>query len=227
VLEGVKRPGIAVPFPTDRGFCALLDAGANKNAKPIHLLQYAAMGSVYYNVLKKESGEPKIGLLNIGEERNKGTDLLKEAHLLLEREFPNFIGNIEPHKVYSGKADVVVSDGFTGNIFLKAGEGMSGFLMGMIRSNGLSHNADVMAGVEKVESRTDYSSYGGAPLLGCRGVVIKCHGRSKARAIANAVKVTADFIRERLNEKIVAELHKHQRRSWFQWFSTAKDEGPE
>jgi glycerol-3-phosphate acyltransferase PlsX len=224
VLEGVKRPGIAVPFPTEKGFCALLDAGANKNSKAVHLLQYAVMGSVYIRQLRKEITDPKIALLNIGEERNKGTDVHKEAHALLEKSFPNFIGNIEPHKVYSGAADVVVSDGFTGNIFLKTAEGMSSFLMGMIRSNGLSHSEDIKKGVERVEARTDYSAYGGAPVLGCRGIVMKCHGRSRARAITNAVLVTADLIRHRMNEGIVAEIQKHQaRRGWFGWFAGAKD----
>ncbi len=228
-LEGVKRPGIAIPFPTEKGFCALLDAGANKNTKAVHLLQYAVMGSVYIKHLRKDLGDPKIALLNIGEERNKGTDVHKEAHVLLEKAFPNFIGNIEPHKVYGGAADVVVTDGFTGNIFLKASEGMSSFLMGMIRSNGLAHSADIQKSVERVEARTDYSVYGGAPLLGCNGIVMKCHGRSKAMAIKNAVKVAAEFIHDRLNQWIVAELQKyHTRRSWLSWFGGgSKDEEPE
>jgi glycerol-3-phosphate acyltransferase PlsX len=224
VLEGVERPGIAVPFPTQNGICALIDAGANKNPKASHLLQYAIMGSVYISHLRQEVTSPKVGLLNIGEERNKGQDVHQEAYALLEKALgSNFVGNVEPHKVFPGKADVLVCDGFTGNIFLKTMEGTSTFLMGKMRSNGLSHNPEFMKGVDRVESYMDYSVVGGAPLLGCRGIVIKSHGRSNAKAITNAVKATADLIRTKLNDHIVDALKGHpHRRGWFQWFGAAK-----
>ena len=224
-LEGVKRPAIAVPMPTQNGFAALVDAGANKEAKAIHLLQWAVMGAVYIKYLRKDTTEPKVALLNIGEERNKGTALLQEAYALLEKSHLKFIGNIEPHKAYSGKADVLVADGYTGNIFLKTSEGMSNFLMGMIRSNGLSESEDIQRGVAKVEQRTDYSAVGGAPLLGVRGIVMKCHGRSKARAFVNAVRVTAGFVKDRLNDHIVEALKSEGHVGWFSgWFHKTREE---
>jgi glycerol-3-phosphate acyltransferase PlsX len=223
-LEGVKRPAIAVPMPTQNGFAALVDAGANKEAKAIHLLQWAVMGSVYVKYLRKDITEPKVGLLNIGEERNKGTALLQEAYHLLEKSHLKFIGNIEPHKIFSGKADVIVCDGFTGNVFLKTSEGLSNFMLGVIRSNGLSASAELQAGVTKVEQRMDYSSVGGAPLLGVRGIVLKCHGRSKARAIANAVRVAAGFIRDHLNDHIVEELKSEGHVGWFSGWWKSREE---
>lgn len=224
-LEGVKRPAIAVPMPTQNGFAALVDAGANKESKAIHLLQWAVMGSVYIKYLRKDVTEPKVGLLNIGEERNKGTSLLQEAYPLLEKSHLKFIGNIEPHKIFSGAVDVIVCDGFTGNVFLKTSEGFSNFMLGMIRSNGLSESADIRAGVSKIEQRMDYSSVGGAPLLGVRGIVLKCHGRSKARAIVNAVRVTAGFVKDRLNDHIVEELKSEGHVGWFSgWFHKSREE---
>ncbi|HZL71461.1 MAG TPA: phosphate acyltransferase PlsX [Planctomycetota bacterium] len=223
-LEGVKRPAIAVPMPTQNGFAALVDAGANKEAKAIHLLQWAVMGSVYIKYLRKDVIEPKVGLLNIGEERNKGTALLQEAYPILEKSHLKFIGNIEPHKIFSGAADVIVCDGFTGNVFLKTSEGFSNFLLGMIRSNGLADSQDIRAGVSKIEQRMDYSSVGGAPLLGVRGVVLKCHGRSKSRAIVNAVRVAAGFIRDRLNDHIVEELKSEGHVGWFSGWWKSREE---
>ncbi|HTF55758.1 MAG TPA: phosphate acyltransferase PlsX [Planctomycetota bacterium] len=224
-LEGVKRPAIAVPMPTENGFSALVDAGANKECKPIHLLQWAVMGSVYIKYLRKEITEPTVALLNIGEERNKGTALIQEAYALLEKSHLKFIGNIEPHKLFSGKADVVVCDGFTGNVFLKTSEGLSNFLMGMIRSNGLSESEDIRRGISKIEQRTDYSSVGGAPLLGVRGIVLKCHGRSKARAVVNAILIAAGFVKDRLNDHIVEELKSEGHVGWFSgWWHKAKEE---
>jgi glycerol-3-phosphate acyltransferase PlsX len=223
-LEGVKRPAIAVPMPTQNGFAALVDAGANKEVKAIHLLQFAVMGSVYVKYLRKDVTQPKVGLLNIGEERNKGTALLQEAYPLLEKSHLKFIGNIEPHKIFSGAADVIVCDGFTGNVFLKTSEGLSRFMMGMIRSNGMSASAELQAGVAKVEQRMDYSSVGGAPLLGVRGVVLKAHGRSKAVAIANAVRVAAGFVRDHLNDHIVEELKSEGHVGWFSGWWHKKEE---
>jgi glycerol-3-phosphate acyltransferase PlsX len=224
-LEGVKRPAIAVPMPTENGFAALIDAGANKESKAINLLQWAVMGSVYVKYLRKDVTEPKVALLNIGEERNKGTAIIQEAYALLEKSHLKFIGNIEPHKLFSGKADVVVCDGFTGNVFLKTSEGFSKFLLGMIGSNGLAESQDIRAGVSKIEQRMDYSSVGGAPLLGVRGIVLKCHGRSKARAIVSAVLVTAGFARDRLNDHIVEELKSEGHVGWFSgWFHKSREE---
>jgi len=224
-LEGVKRPAIAVPLPTEKGFSALVDAGANKECKAIHLLQWAVMGSVYIQYLRRASAEPTVGLLNIGEERNKGTALMQEAYALLEKSHLKFIGNIEPHKMFTGKADVIVCDGFTGNILLKTSEGMSNFLMGMIRSNGLAGSSDILKGVEKIEQRTDYSVVGGAPVLGVRGIVLKCHGRSRARSLTNAIQIAAGFVAERLNDHIVEALKSEGHVGWFSgWWHKAKEE---
>ncbi len=215
-IDGVKRPGIAIPVPTDAGCSALIDVGANPACKPIHLLQYGVMGSLYIKYLRSGLDNPTVGLLNIGEEKMKGTPLVREAHAFFQKSKLNFVGNIEPHKIFSGKVDVIVCDGFTGNIILKTTEGLGGYMLKQL-TNGLGSSADVKRGVEKITQRLDYSEYGGAPVLGVRGVVIKCHGRSKARAIANAVQVTAGFIKNKLTDHIRDEIKKM---SWWGWLST-------
>ncbi|MBI2900145.1 MAG: phosphate acyltransferase PlsX [Planctomycetes bacterium] len=214
-LEGVKRPGIAVPVPTDDGICALMDAGANKSCKPIHLLQYAVMGSVYIRYLRPDLPNPRVALLNIGEERTKGNELVRETYEAFEKSGLNFVGNIEPHKMFGGKADVVVTDGFTGNLVLKTCEGTNQFLMKLL-SGVLKSLPEAQKAVTGALEKLDFSEYGGAPLLGVRGVVIKAHGRSKARAIANAIRVTAEFVRGELNRHIVEGLKKL---SWWGRFS--------
>lgn len=206
-LEGVKRPGIAIPIPTEVGCSALIDVGANPSCKPIHLLQYGVMGSIYIKFLRTGLDKPTVGLLNIGEERMKGTSLVREAHDDFQRSSLNFVGNVEPHKIFAGKVDVIVCDGFTGNIILKMTEGLGAFLLRQL-TNGLASSPDIKKGVEKIAQKMDYSEYGGAPLLGVRGVVIKCHGRSKSRAISNAVKTTAGFIRNKLTTHIRDEIKK-------------------
>ncbi len=222
-LEGVKRPGIAIPVPTDEGFCALLDVGANKNCKPIHLLQYAVMGSIYFHFLRPEVTNPRVGLLNIGEEQTKGTDLIREAYEMFEKSGLNFVGNVEPHKMYTGKADVIVCDGFTGNMVLKMGEGQAQFVYRQLSA--IEDKSETFRkGVEEIMSRFDFKKFGGAPVLGVRGIVIKCHGRSRADAVANAVRMTADFIRDGMNLHIVEGLKKLTRRNRFShWFLKPKD----
>lgn len=225
-LEGVKRPGIAVPFPTEAGSCALIDAGANPNAKPFHLVQYAVMGAVYVKYLRPEIRTPRVGLLNIGEESKKGSDVVRETYSYLEKANLNFefVGNIEPHRIFGGKVDVIVCDGFTGNLMLKMAEGMSGFILRQF-SNGLASSPEVQKGVARVNEKLDYSEYGGALVLGSRGIVIKAHGRSKAKAITNAIKLTAGFIGDKLNDHVVAELEKLSMwTAWFsKWFSWSKE----
>ncbi len=224
-LEGVKRPGIAVPLPTEKGYCALIDAGANPHAKPVHLIQYAVMGSVYIKYLRPELEVPRLGLLNIGEEPKKGTELIQETYSHLEKAQLNFdfVGNVEPHAVFAGDVDVVVCDGFVGNLVLKMAEGIKGFIFRQF-SNGLSSSPEVQKGVEKAAQKFDYSEWGGAPVLGARGIVIKAHGRSRAKAFTNAIKLTARFIHDRLNEHIVQELHKLTWSAWFsKWFSWSKE----
>lgn len=221
-LEGVKRPGIAVPIPTDDGFCALMDAGANKTCKPIHLLQYAVMGSVYFRYLHPDVANPRVALLNIGEERSKGNELVKETYEAFEKAGFNFIGNIEPHKMLTGRADVVVCDGFTGNLILKMCEGMAQFMSRSII--GVRPTDEVREAVELASRRMEFSEHGGAPLLGVRGVVIKAHGRSGAAAITNAVKLAGNFVQGELNKHIVEGIKKL---SWWGrlsgWFAKPQD----
>jgi len=221
-LEGVKRPGIAIPFPTKTGTCALLDAGANPNAKTVHLIQYAVMGAVYIRYLRPElRGAPRVGLLNIGEEAKKGTDLQRETYEYLEKADLNFefVGNVEPHKMFSGKADVVVCDGFTGNLALKMAEGVAGFIFNQF-TNGLAENPSVL----KAKDSLDHAEYGGALVLGCRGTVIKAHGRARARAVTNAIKLGASFIEGKLNDHVVEELRKLSWSAWFsKWFTWSKE----
>ncbi len=226
-LEGVKRPGIAIPMPVDGGTCAMIDMGANPNAKPIHLVQYAVMGAVYIKYLNPSLKSPRVGILNIGEESGKGTDLQKKTYEYLENARLNFefLGNIEPHALFTGKADVVVSDGFSGNLALKMAEGTKEYMLRLFSRNGLGQNTELQEGIRKATSRMDHSEHGGAPVLGVRGIVIKCHGRATARTITNAIKLTAGFIKDRLNEHIVDELRKLSSRSaWSKWFSWSKEE---
>jgi glycerol-3-phosphate acyltransferase PlsX len=228
-LEGVKRPGITIPMPVQGGTCAMIDVGANPNAKPVHLVQYAVMGSVYIKYLNPAIRLPRVGILNIGEESKKGTDLQREAYAYLDKARLNFefVGNIEPHDLFSGRADVVVSDGFSGNLALKTAEGVKDFIVRQLSSNGFSQNIDVQKALSYATERMDHSEHGGAPILGVKGIVIKCHGRSKARAITNAVKLTAGFIKGRLNDHIVEELRKLSRSSgtWYsKWFSWSKED---
>jgi len=218
-LEGVKRPGIAIPMPVDGGFCAVMDAGANPTPKPMHLVQYAVMGAVYVKYLNPKIKNPRVGILNIGEEATKGTDLQREVYEYLDKTKLNFefVGNIEPHPMFLGKADVLVSDGFAGNLVLKMAEGFREYILRNL-------TADETALKERVQkiSQGDRLEQAGAPVLGVRGTVIKVHGGAKARVISNALRLTANFIKNRLNDRIVEDLKKI---SWFsKWFGSSKDE---
>jgi glycerol-3-phosphate acyltransferase PlsX len=222
-LEGVKRPGIAIPCPTSNGFAALIDAGANLRCRAMHLLQYGVMGSFYMKFLKKNVHHPTVGLLNIGRESTKGNSVIREAHALFGRSTLNFVGNVEPHEVFQGKVDVVVADGFVGNLMLKMAEGIGSFLHRQI-SEGIPEDRDDRKVVDKVFEQLDYVEQGGAPLLGARGIVIKAHGRSHAQAITNAVRLTVDFIEGQLNEHIVEEIKKMS--FWGRlsdWWTTKKE----
>ncbi|MBI3857929.1 MAG: phosphate acyltransferase PlsX [Planctomycetes bacterium] len=227
-LEGVKRPGIAIPMPMDTGFCAMIDAGANPNAKAVHLVQYAVMGACYSKYLNPGLKLPRVGILNIGEEVKKGTELQRETHAILEKAHLNFefVGNIEPMALYHGEADVVVSDGFSGNLALKMAEGLKEYLLRQFHAAGVDETAEVKARILSATAKMDHSEHGGAPVLGVRGIVIKCHGRATARTITNAIRVTAAFIKGKLNDHIVDELRKLSVRSaWFsKWFSAKEEE---
>jgi len=202
-LPGVKRPGIAVTLALHGRPMTILDMGANIAPKPEHLVQYGLMGSVYAKTcLDCES--PRIGLLNIGEESTKGTALLKEAHSLMTASTAGFVGNIEGNEIFSGDADVVVTDGFTGNVVLKLMEGLSGLMFGLVlgelKSHGVEWGAEALGNIRK---HIDYAQYGGALLLGVAGAVVVGHGRSDEIAVANALALAARDLDAGVNAEIV------------------------
>ncbi len=210
-LKCVHRPGIATVMPTARGRCIVLDVGANVFPKPRHLLEYGVMGSVFArHVLGVE--RPTIGLMNVGEEEGKGHELVQKTYDLF-RNGPlreQFVGNIEGRDIHGGAVDVVVTDGFTGNVVLKLCEGLFEFIVGLVDQEviaPLSAEKDqARQAVSGLIGKYHYSAFGGAPLLGVEGVCIICHGSSKDKAIANALGAAALDVRVKLNEKIVAEL---------------------
>jgi glycerol-3-phosphate acyltransferase PlsX len=205
-LEGVKRPAIAVTLNLTGRPVTLLDMGANVGSKPADLAQNALMGSVYSrDCLGVEN--PRVALLNIGEEPGKGTELLKEAYPLLERSSVNFVGNIEGHDLFGDAADVVVTDGFTGNVVLKLLESFSVFMLGLVLKELKAHQVQwAPEALAHIKTKIDYAEYGGALLLGVRGIVVKGHGRSDAAAVANALGQAALALDARVNEHIVRGL---------------------
>lgn len=212
-LKGVKRPGIATVMPTAKGRCVIMDVGANVFPKPGHLLQYGIMGSLYAEHVLGIA-KPAIGLLNVGEEEGKGHDLVQKTYDLFRSGAlkDRFAGNIEGRDIHAGKVDVVVCDGFVGNVVLKLSQGVFTFVVSMIKSDiigKLSAEKQIAADALKaLVGKYHYSAVGGAPLLGVDGVCIICHGSSDERAIANALGVAVQDVRVRLNEKIVEELAK-------------------
>jgi glycerol-3-phosphate acyltransferase PlsX len=213
-ISGVQRPAIAAIMPTIKGLFILIDAGANVDCKASHLFEFAVMGNVYarsvFNIKK-----PKIGLLSIGEEDAKGNELTKEAFKLLKESNMNFIGNIEGKNVFEGEADVVVCDGFVGNIALKISEGLAEAVVKMIKSeinkrttSKHGHNT-LKDALKSFVKRTDYSEYGGAPLLGINKPCIISHGRSTSKAIKNAIKIAGEFHSKRVIDVIAKEFSKN------------------
>jgi glycerol-3-phosphate acyltransferase PlsX len=211
-LPGVDRPALAVVVPTSAGTpCILLDVGANVDCKPQNLEQFAVMGEMYARSVLKIS-RPRVGLLSIGEEEGKGNELTAETLPLLKQLPINFIGNVEGRDIYNGHADVVVCDGFVGNVALKTSEGLTKLVRDMLKQ---SLNTTVTAQVGALLSRKafnafkkrlDPSEYGGAPLLGVRGVCIIGHGSSNERAIFNGIRVAAEFAQAGINERIEREF---------------------
>jgi len=207
-LPGVERPAIALIVPTLRGQSILLDAGANADCKPRHLLQFAIMGDIYARqVMGKTS--PTVGLLSIGEEESKGNELTREAFKELEEERSlNFTGNVEGREVFSGAADVIVCDGFTGNIALKISESAAEFFTVLLKEElekGLVGKLGALltrGAFRRFKKRVDYTEYGGAPLLGVGGMCIIGHGRSTAKAIKNAIRVAAECVENKVIEHI-------------------------
>jgi glycerol-3-phosphate acyltransferase PlsX len=218
MIEGVSRPALATVLPSLRGHTLLLDVGANVDAKPNHLREFAVMGHFYAQMLF-DIDAPRVGLLSIGEEEGKGNELTKETYRVLKETGLNFIGNAEGRDVYNGNADVVVCDGFIGNVVLKASEALGEFVSTTLREE-LTRSWKRKIGAVLAQSafdglkkRMDYSEYGGAPLLGVKGGCIVCHGRSNAKAIKNAIRVARNFAINRIDEKIrtkVNDLHKRE-----------------
>ena len=209
-LPGVRRPGIAVVIPSFHGPIVMCDVGANIEAKPHHLLDYAVMASCYAQVvLGLES--PRVGLLSIGEDAAKGTSLVRKTSELLDRNRRiNFVGNVEGRDFFRGLADVIVCGGFVGNVVLKLTEGLA---EGLFKTISVELAAERPGWAEQfkpiiqgVWAKHDFSEYGGAPLLGVSGACIICHGRSDARAISNAVRVASEFLEQDLNAKIVSAV---------------------
>jgi glycerol-3-phosphate acyltransferase PlsX len=210
-LKGVRRPGIAALMPTAKGLSVLLDVGANVHPKPQHLYQYGVMGSIYAKHMLQRD-KPKIGLLNVGSEEDKGNELAKDTQELF-RNSPlkdQFIGNIEGRDINKGVCDVIVADGFVGNVVLKVCEGVFDFVMKVVGKEVLSAlKTEVplaQRALQGIVKRYDHEELGGAPLLGVDGICIICHGSSKERAIECALNVAAKTARAKLNEFIVSEL---------------------
>jgi glycerol-3-phosphate acyltransferase PlsX len=205
-IEGVNRPGIAVVFPTFEGPVTMCDVGANISCKPINFYQYAIMASMYSkHVLGIDN--PRVGIMSIGEEENKGSDTVKKARELIKSDPKiNFIGNIEGRDIFKGKCDVAICDGFVGNVVLKLTEGLVDGLFKVIKHE-LMHQSMILAlkfrpVMMKMYQKYDYHEYGGAPLLGVNGTSIICHGSSKARTIKNAINAARKYHKMQINDKI-------------------------
>jgi glycerol-3-phosphate acyltransferase PlsX len=211
-LPSVDRPALSAPFPNAKGGTSvLLDVGANVDSKPEHLVQFAVMGEIYYRVIFG-TRRPRVGLLSIGEEEMKGNELVRDAHELLKKAPVNFVGNVEGKEVFAGNVDVIVCDGFVGNITLKISESVAQHIAGMLKKTLTSTLASQVGAMlsrnafQLFKKQIDYSEYGGAPLLGVRGVAVIGHGRSNANAIKNAIRVAAELVRGKVTDKIEQEL---------------------
>jgi len=218
-MEGIERPALAAYIPNVKGRVTLtLDVGANMDAKPHHLVQYAVMGSLYAEkVLGFE--KPKVGLLNVGTEEGKGNELTKAVFPLLAEADLNFVGNVEARDVMQGECDVLVCDGFVGNVLLKSVEGAASTIFSLLKQEFTSSlinkvGASILKpGLMRFKKRMDYAEYGGAPLLGLRSPVIKAHGSSDEKAIKNAIASAARFVKQDVNEIIQEELQKNRTES--------------
>lgn len=208
-ISGIERPTIATPIPNMTGTTVMVDSGANVDSKPKHLFQNAVMGAVYAEKILGIAN-PRIGLLNIGEEENKGNELVLDTYPLLKQADLNFIGNVEGRDIPKGTVDVVVCDGFVGNVVLKFGEGLATAIMTLVKreisqQNWLARIAAALvlpSAMRSLKKKIDHTEYGGAPLLGVDGGFIISHGSSKAKAIKNSIRVARDLVENRVVEKI-------------------------
>ncbi len=211
-IKGIARPALGTVIPGKKGVSLLIDCGANVDSKPQFLLQFAQMGSIYYESLLGVE-KPRVGLVNIGEEKGKGNALVKDTYPLLEKDdHINFIGNIEAREIPNNDCHVVVCDGFVGNVILKYTEGLATTLIGMIKDAIMSTPISKIGGLlikgsfKNMMKKFDYTEYGGAPLLGLEGLVVKSHGSSNAKAIKNAVLQCKKFSDKKVNEKIKVKI---------------------
>ncbi len=210
-LDNVDRPAIVTVMPSGQGEFVFLDAGANHECKPAHLMQFAVMGAIYSRELLRRE-RPRVGILSNGKEETKGNDLTREAARLCALTDLNFIGYVEGHDLFSDAVDVVVTDGFIGNIVLKTVESMGKALLRLLKreltANPLRKFGATLAGgaFKSIRRRMDPEAYGGAPLLGLNGSVIKAHGSARERAIMNAIRVATETIQYKINESIVSEV---------------------
>jgi glycerol-3-phosphate acyltransferase PlsX len=209
-IKGVERPALGSIVPTKDGFAYFLDVGANVDSKPEYMVQFAAMGAVYAREMLGRK-QPRVALLSNGEEAGKGDELVRETAKRLAS-LPGFIGNVEPKDIYSARADVVVADGFVGNVAIKMAEATADFLFRSLREEipktltGRLGGLLIRPRVREIRARVDWREFGGAPLLGIDGVAVVAHGRSDARAIKNAIRVTREAIDNHLVGKIRAEV---------------------
>jgi len=213
-LQGVDKPALALLVPNVKGKTLLIDVGANANCKPHHLVQFAVMGKIFMEAVAGVK-DPRVGLMSIGEEKGKGNDLVKEAFDRLQEAPLRFVGNVESKDIFSGVCDVIVSDGFTGNVALKASEGVVQNVMSMARHE-ITKNLFaklvyllLKRHLKKIYKKIDYTEYGGAQLLGVDGVCVIGHGRSNPAAVRNAVRRAKEFVEGRVQEKIQAEILRH------------------
>jgi glycerol-3-phosphate acyltransferase PlsX len=212
-IKGVERPALGSIVPTRDGFAYFLDVGANVDSRPEYMVQFAAMGAVYAREMLGRTN-PRVGLLSNGEEEGKGDELVKETGRRLKASLKGFIGNVEPKDIYGAKADVIVADGFVGNVAIKMAEATAEFLFRNLRDEipktmrGKVGGMLIRSDVRRLRARVDWREFGGAPLLGIDGVAVVAHGRSDARAIKNAIRVTRDAVENQLVGKIRAEVGK-------------------
>jgi phosphate acyltransferase len=210
-IKGVERPALGSIVPTQSGFAYFLDVGANVDSKPEYMVQFALMGAVYAREMLGRAN-PRVGLLSNGEEAGKGDERVRETAKRLNGSLQGFIGNVEPKDIYAAKADVIVADGFVGNVAIKMAEATADFLFRNLRDEipktirGKLGGMLIRPGVRQLRARVDWREFGGAPLLGIDGVAVIAHGRSDARAIKNAIRVTRDAVENQLVGKIRAEV---------------------
>lgn len=216
-LKCIERPALALMIPTLTGNALLMDVGANMDSKPKNLVQFALMGKVYLeNVVGIK--DPKIALMSIGEEEGKGNELTKTTHYLLKSLDINFCGNVEGRDVYAGAADLIVTDGFTGNIALKVAEGVVDVMHSMLKREIMSNILArfgfflLKSSLKRIQKKMDYAEYGGALLLGVNGIVVIGHGTSNEKAIRNAIQLSKKFIKENVLQKISKEIENMQDR---------------